>query len=115
MPYGAIPESQMTDDKLRQLLHDADAAAAQPRGTTADLASGIRQRISHRQRRTHLAAASVVLCSLLALLPLLKTDPLAPQFTKIPIDPVKAQTELSLIRLQARSDSAAIAQIVQHQ
>jgi hypothetical protein len=103
----------MTDDKLRQLLNDADAAAGHPPLTTRDFAGAIHHRVSRRRQRRHIAAASIILCSLLALIPLLRTTPK----TNVTINtntpsPIAGP---SLIRLQADAQSATIDQMIQHQ
>ena len=92
----------MTDQTLRQFLIAADAASPPPI-TTRDLASSVRNRL-RRRRTTQFASASIILCALLALLPLLH-----PAHTPtIAIDKSKAQVELSLIRLQASSQAATV-------
>src|SRR4051812_21754611 len=99
----------MTDQTFRQLLLDADATAYFP-ATTRDLANTVRNRL-RRRRTTQLGAASIVLCAMLALLPLLRIKPTPPPSTAA----LKNPDELSLIRLQANSQAATVNRLMTYQ
>jgi hypothetical protein len=105
----------MNDHALRQLLCDADAAAGSPPSTSADprghqLASRVQKRL-RRRTQLHLTGASLLLCAILALVPLMRTSP-----KPLPVaDSSQAKTELALIRLQADSQAATVNRLIQYQ
>src|SRR5205085_10023085 len=99
----------MTDQMLRQLLLDTDAASPLP-AMSRDLATTVRHRL-RRRRTVQITAASTFLAAALALLPLLRTT----HNRAIAIDHSKAQAELSLIRLQASSQAATVTRLTSYQ
>jgi hypothetical protein len=100
----------MNDLALRQLLIDADAAAGATQGTSSDLASRVQKRL-RRRRQSHLVEASVLLCAILALVPMLHMNPKPGPVAKSS----QAQAELALIRLEADSQAATVNRLMQYQ
>jgi len=100
----------MNEQTLRQLLIDADAAAPTPATFNGDVASNVRHRL-RRRRQSQIAAASLALCAVLALVPLLHTSPKPTHLA----DVTNARKELIMIRLQADSQAAAATQLIQYQ
>ena len=100
----------MNEQTLRQLLIDADAAAPTPATSNGDIASNVRHRL-RRRTQSQMAAASLALCAMLALVPLLhknsKPTPIA--------NDTRARKELAMIRLQADSQAAAATRLIQYQ
>jgi hypothetical protein len=100
----------MNEQALRQLLLDADAAAPTPATSNGDVASNVRHRL-RRRRQSQLASASILLCAILALVPLLHKNP-----KPMPIaNATSAGNELTMIRLRADSQAAAATRLIQYQ
>lgn len=100
----------MNDQALRQLLLNADATAGAVPATSDDLASAVRTRL-RRRRQSQAAALSIVLCVLLAALPFLGTKSSPRPLVKVD----QTGKELSMIRLQADSQAAAVNRLMQYQ
>jgi len=100
----------MNEQALRQLVMDADAAAGAPHAMGGDLATVIQHRL-RRRRQSQLAGASIVLCAMLAVVPLIRTNP-KPSGQA---DLSRARAELSMIRLQADSQAATVNRLLQYQ
>ena|SRR5438477_12952135 len=99
----------MTDQSLRQLLLDADAAAS-PVVMSRDLAGSVRNRL-RRRRTNQFMSASIILCAMLALAPLLHSKPSSIVKNDVP----KIQDELNLIRLRAQSQAATVNRLISYQ
>src|SRR5882672_5626963 len=100
----------MNEQALRQLLIDADAAAGATPSTSTDLASRVQKRL-RRRRQSQVAGASILLCAMLAIVPLMRTTPRPP----VVADSSQARAELALIRLQADSQAATVNRLIQYQ
>jgi len=101
----------MNEQALRQLLTDADAAAgAVPATSGENLASVVQHRL-HRRRQSQLAGASIVLCAMLAVVPLIRTT----SKPSAVADLSQARAELSMIRLQGDSQAATVNRLMQYQ
>jgi hypothetical protein len=100
----------MNDQALRQLLLDADAAAGAAPSTSPDFISRIHKRF-RRRKQSQLAGASLVLCAILALVPLLRSTSGPAPVANFP----QNQTELALIRLQADAQAATVNRLIQYQ
>ncbi len=101
----------MNEESFRQLLVDADGAAAMP-AVRADLVSSVRHRL-RRRRQSQVAGASIVLCAMLAVVPFVRMGPKPAAMAAA--DPSKARDELRMIRLQADSQAATINRLMQYQ
>ncbi|HEV8607440.1 MAG TPA: hypothetical protein VGQ99_19045 [Tepidisphaeraceae bacterium] len=100
----------MNEQRLRQLLVEADADVAGMALGSQDMVSAIRRRLRHR-RQTQVAGASVLLCAMLVLAPLFRRSP-----TPLTVvDASKARAELSLIQLQADSQAATVDRMMKYQ
>src|SRR3954469_18687238 len=99
----------MNEQALRQLVMDADAAVTTP-GTSSDLAVRVQKRL-RRRRQMQMGGASVLLCALLAIVPMMRTNskpsPLAGSS--------QTKRELALIRVEADSQAATVNRMVQFQ
>ena len=101
----------MNEQALRQLLVNADAAAGSPAILSSDLASAVVRRL-RRRRQVRVAGVSVVLCAMLAVVPLVRTTPK-------PSGPdqhlAQARAELSLMQVQANSQAATVNRLMAYQ
>ena len=100
----------MNDEALRQLLRDADAAAGSAPATSNDLAVRVQKRL-RRRRVSQVAGASMVLCAMLAVMPMIRTKPKPANVAQSS----RVKTELALIRLEAESQAASVNRVVQYQ
>jgi hypothetical protein len=101
----------MNEQALRQLLVNADAAAGTPAILSSDLAATVVRRL-RRKRRAQVAGVSVVLCAMLAVVPLIRKAPtLLEQHDQL----AQARAELSLMRVQANSQAATVNRLMAYQ
>jgi hypothetical protein len=100
----------MNEQALRQLLMNADAAAPTPPTSGGHLASSVQHRL-RRRRQSQVAGASILLCAILAIMPLTRTNSRPAAVA----DLSKARAELSMIRLQANSQTATVNRLMQYQ
>ena len=100
----------MNETALRQLLIDADAAAGSAPTTSHDLAAAVQKRLK-RRRYSQAAGASVVLCAMLAVVPMIRMNPKPANVAQSS----KTKAELAMIRLEADSQAATVNRLVQYQ
>ena len=75
-----------------------------------DLAGSVRNRL-RRRRTNQFMSASIILCAMLALAPLLHSKPSSIVKNDVP----KIQDELNLIRLRAQSQAATVNRLISYQ
>ena len=101
----------MNEQALRQLLIDADAAAGSAPVVGGDLTAAVQRRF-RRRRGAQAAGVSMMLCAILAIVPLIRTNP---QPSKQDQHLAQARAELSLMQAQANSQAATVNRLVQYQ
>src|SRR5882724_4603093 len=102
----------MNDQALRQLLVNADADAGAIPATSIDLASSVQRRL-RRRRQSQVAGGAVVLCAMLAAVIFVRVSP--KPGTLAVDNSSKTRAELSMIRMQADSQTATVNRLMQYQ
>lgn len=100
----------MNEQALRQLLNDADAAAGVAPSMSHDLAASVQMRL-RRRRRSQMAGVSVLLCAVLAVAIMMRTNPRPADVAKAPATKV----DVALIRLEADSQAATVNRMIAYQ
>jgi hypothetical protein len=100
----------MNEQALRQLLVDADAAAGSAPSISHDLAGRVQKRL-RRRRYSQVAGASVLLCAVLAVAMMMRTNPRPANVAQSS----PAKMELALIRLEADSQAATVSRMIAYQ
>ena len=100
----------MNEQALRQLLMDADAAAGSAPAISHDLADRVQKRL-RRRRYSQVAGVSALLCAVLAVAMMMRTNPRPVNVAQAPA----ARVELALIRLEADSQAATVNRIIEYQ